>query len=152
MRSILLLLTIVLPIAAQADDCDYSKDLDFTVDASTIETLRMDVGSGSLEVIGDTDSDTVQVRAKACSNSRSRLADIDLTHQVRGPELIIRTEFARRGSFFSWIFSYNSYIDIEVRAPSNLVFDISDSGGSMEISGVQQRQLRMAQAALRYLI
>lgn len=124
------------PLVSFADDCDYSKDYDFAVDASTLESLRMDVGAGSLEINGDSNATEVRVHATACSTSRRKLDEIDLTHRTRGSELLVRTETDRSSSFLSWFSFGYARIDIDVTMPSNLFLDVDDGSGGIEIAGV----------------
>jgi hypothetical protein len=134
----LLLALAIAPEWVFADYCTYSRDHDFAVDAASLETLSMDVGSGSLEVIGNSGSNEVRVIAKACASSSRRLEQIDLTHRVHDSQLFVSTEFERNRSIFGWLNFGNSYgyIDIEVQMPSDLSLEVDDGSGSMEISGI----------------
>ena len=142
-KQLLLAAVLIAPIYGYADDCRYSKDYDFSVDAASLESLRLDVGAGSLSVEGNAASNEVRVVATACANSRKRLDDLDLTHRVRDSDLLVRTERYRSGSFFSWLSFGNtySYINIEVTMPSDLTLDVDDGSGGVEISNVSSLSL-----------
>ncbi len=150
MRKLLLLIAALgSPAWAYADGCRYSKDYDFNVDASAIENLIVDVGSGKLTIIGDDSIDEVQVEARACTNSRSRLNDLDLTHRSRGSDLLLRSEFHESGSLFSWLSIGYAYIDIELTVPSALLVEVDDGSGAINISGVSAVELKDGSGSIR---
>ena len=137
-KHLILAAILLAPIYSYAEDCRYSKDYDFSVDAASLESLRLDVGAGSLSIEGNAGSNEVRVVATACANSSRRLEELDLSHRVRDSDLLVRTERHRSGSFLSWLsFGNNySYIDIEVNMPGHLVLDVDDGSGGIEISNV----------------
>lgn len=137
MRKLVLLgICLTAPVVSIAQDCDYSKDYNFAVDAAALENLRMDVGAGSLIVNGDATSNEVRINARACASSSRRLDELDLTHRVQGSELIVRTELNRRRGFLSWLNLGNSRIDIDVIMPNQLQLQLQDGSGSIEIDGI----------------
>ncbi len=142
-KQLLLAAVLMAPISSYADDCRYSKDYDFSVDAASLESLRLDIGAGKLFIEGNSASNEVRVVATACANSRKRLDELDLNHRVRDSDLLIRTERYRSGSIFSWLSFGNtySYIDIEVTMPNNLALEVDDGSGGVEISNVSSLSL-----------
>lgn len=135
-KLVLLAICLTAPSLSFAQGCAYSKDYDFTVDAAALENLRMDVGSGSLIVNGDATSSEVRIDARACASSSRRLDELDLTHRVQGSELVVRTELNRRRGFLSWLNFGNSRIDIEVTMPNQLLLQLEDGSGSIEVDGI----------------
>lgn len=142
-KQLLLAAILITPIYGYADDCSYSKDYDFSVDAASLESLRLDVGAGKLSIQGNSANNEVRVVATACASSRSRLEDLELTHRTRDDDLLIRTEHYHSGSFSSWFNLGNIYstIDIEVTMPSDLTVDVDDGSGGVEISNVSSVSL-----------
>ena len=142
-KQLLLAIALIVPIYGYADDCRYSKDYDFSVDATSLESLRLDVGAGSLKVTGNPANTEVRVVATACADSSRRLEELDITHRVLDSDLRVRSEQYRNGSIFSWLsFGNNySYIDIEVTMPSDLTLDVDDGSGGVEISNVSSLSL-----------
>lgn len=142
-KQLLLAAILITPIYSYADDCSYSKDYDFSVDAASLESLQLAVGAGKLTVTGNSASNEVRVVATACANTSKRLEELDLTHQVRNSDLLVRTERHRSGSFLSWISLGNnySYIDIEVTMPNDLALDVDDGSGAVEISNISSLSL-----------
>ena len=142
-KQLILAAILLAPVYSYAEDCRYSIDYDFSVDAASLESLRLDVGAGSLSIEGNPASNEVRVVATACANSRERLDDLDLTHRVRDTDLIVRTQQYRSGSVFSWLSFGNtySYIDIEVTMPNDLALEVDDGSGGVEISNVSSLSL-----------
>jgi len=137
-KQLLLAAVLIAPIYGYADDCRYSKDYDFAVDAASLESLRLDVG-----VTGNSASNEVSIVATACANTSKRLEELDLTHRVRNTDLLVRTERHRSGSIFSWLSFGNtySYINIEVTMPNDLALEVDDGSGGVEISNVSTLSL-----------
>lgn len=142
-KQLLLAVVLIAPIYSYADACRYSKDYDFSVDAASLESLRLDVGAGELSIEGDSASNEVRVIATACADSRRRLDDLNLTHSLRDSDLLVRTELNRRGSIFSWPSFGNteSHINIEIMMPADLTLDVDDGSGNIEISNVSSLSL-----------
>jgi len=137
-KQLILAAALIIPLNSHAADCRYSKDYDFAVDADALRELRLNVGSGSLSIEGDSASNEVRVVATACADSNNRLNDLELTHRVRDSDLLIRTEQNNSGNIFSW-FNWGSsyaYIDIEISMPQGLALEVDDGSGAVEIYGV----------------
>ena len=143
-KQLLLAAILIAPFYSHADDCRYSKDYDFSADAASLESLRLDVGAGKLIVTGNSARNEVSVVATACANTSERLEELDLNHRARDSELLVRTERHRSRSFLSWLsFGNNySYINVEVTMPSDLALDVDDGSGSVEISNVSSLSLK----------
>ena len=142
-KRLLLASVLIAPISAYGENCRYSKDYDFAVDAASLQSLQMDVGAGELVITGDSASNEIRVAATACASSMNRLEELDLRHRVRGSELFVRTERYRSGGILSWLsFGSNySHINIEVLMPSDLSLSVDDGSGSVEISNVSKLSL-----------
>jgi hypothetical protein len=113
------------------------------VDAAYLERLQLDVGAGKLIVTGNSASNEVRIVVTACADSSRRLEELDLTHRVLDSDLRVRTQRYRNGGVFSWLSfgNYDSYIDIEVTMPSDLMLDVEDGSGGIEISYVSSLSL-----------
>jgi DUF4097 and DUF4098 domain-containing protein YvlB len=143
-KQLLLAAILIAPFYSHADDCRYSKDYDFSADAASLESLRLDVGAGKLIVTGNSARNEVSVVATACANTSERLEELDLNHRARDSELLVRTERHRSRSFLSWLSFGNNYshINVEVTMPSDLALDVDDGSGSVEISNVSSLSLK----------
>ena len=112
---------------AMADDCRYSRDINFDVALQDLARLTIDVGAGELNVTGTSQSDMISVRAVACADSQNKLDDLDLTQDSRGDRLEITSETGDSdwGSV-NWFGSTYAYIDVNIAIPAGLVIDIED--------------------------
>jgi hypothetical protein len=142
-KQLLLAAALIAPISSYADDCRYSKGYDFAVDAAPLDRLQLDVGAGKLIVTGNSASNEVHIVATACAISIRRLEELDLTHRVLDSDLRVRTQRYRNSGVFSWLGfgNYYSYIDIEVTMPSDLMLDVEDGSGGIEVSHVSSLSL-----------
>lgn len=143
-KQLLLAVVLTAPLSSYADNCSYSKDLSFSVQASALSGLQMDIGAGNLVIEGDSASNEIRVEATACANSSRRLEELQLTHRVHDSELRVRTERHRGRGLLSWLSlgSNYSYIDLEVSMPSTLSLDIEDGSGGIEISNISRLMLK----------
>jgi hypothetical protein len=122
---------------AMADDCRYSRDINFDVAVQGLERLTIDVGAGELNVTGPSQSDMISVRAVACADSQNKLDDLDLTQDSRGDRLEITSETGDSdwGSV-NWFGSTYAYIDVNIAIPAGLVIDIDDGSGDITLRDV----------------
>ena len=143
MKKILLvtLISFISPTLVNADSCNYEKDIEFTIDATSAQNLRVDVGAGELSIRGRANSDEILVTAVACASSRSQLDDMDIGQRSRGSDIEIFTEFERRRHFLSWFGSREARIDIEMLIPEKLALQVDDGSGFVTISGVSALHL-----------
>ncbi len=130
------LITIIAPGLTYAQSCRYQKEIDFTVDAASVQNLQIDVGAGDLSIRGNGNTSEVSVTAVACASSRNRLDGMDLLHRSQGTNIEIFTEIQRRRNFLSLLSFGSAYIDIEMVVPEGLALQVDDGSGSVDITGV----------------
>ncbi len=115
-----------------------SFDKELTQNASSIETLVIDSGSGSLSVIG-ADVDEVSVQATIHSKKYDNLEELkqvfneDMIFSLdqKGSKIILKSIQAKK------IFSNpNIAIDLKVTVPNSLNLNIDDGSGSMNIDNI----------------
>lgn len=122
---------------AMADDCRYSRDINFDVAVQGLERLSIDVGAGELSVTGASQPDMIMVRAMACADSQRRLDDLDLTQDRRGDRLDIASETGDIGWGSVNLFGVSyAYIDVNIAMPPGLVIDIDDGSGDITVRDV----------------
>lgn len=131
------LLAFMISSVAMAEEC---KDIEFTLDADNIRTLALDTGSGYLDITSSPGSIDIEVHARACTDSRRRLDEMDVLYQRRGDNWNVETETgnARGGISLFSLFDFNSHarIEMDVRVPAGLVLDIDDGSGAINVRGV----------------
>jgi DUF4097 and DUF4098 domain-containing protein YvlB len=135
MRSKLLLVTLVILCATIALSFEKVKDL--RLDADGIQKIGIDCGAGSLKVIGQTSSKTIEVTAEIVKKGKD---DKDADEYIRD-NVILRLE--RKGSkavliskFKNKLFSGNRSINLTVNVPKNIDIDVKDSSGEMSIQNI----------------
>ena len=139
MRNLLLCLLpcFLLSSAALAEEC---KDITFNLDSNDIRSLTLDVGAGYLGIIGSTDDNAaIEVNAQACADSRRQLDEMDILYQRRGDTWVVETDIPEQNFNVFSLFrgDYNARIDIDLMIPADLLLDIDDGRGNIDIRNVR---------------
>ena len=122
---------------AMADDCRYSRDINFDVAVQGLERLTIDLGAGELNVTGASQSDMISVRAQACADSQAKLDDLDLTQDRRGDSLDIASETGDSNwGTVNWFGSTYAYIDVNIAIPAGLIIELDDGSGDINLADV----------------
>ena len=137
MKSCILMLVCCLSIGVFAGDFIEKKEL--TLKKSGISEMEIDCGSGYLKITGDPGIDEIQVEAEIYAEDiRDRdkedfvKENIKLYLEKDGRTAVLGSRVNR--SFWS---SKNVQINLDIRVPDNLDFDIDDGSGSIEISRIK---------------
>lgn len=125
-----------LPLAALADDCDFTAERTLEFDAKGLSAFKLDTGAGDLIVEGVPGLAKVEVRGKACASEEKALAGIQLFQQREGDIASVGTKIPDEGFTWSLFSSHYAYMDVRVRMPSGLKLDLRDSSGDLEVSGL----------------
>jgi DUF4097 and DUF4098 domain-containing protein YvlB len=134
MRS-LVFLSLLAPALASANECSFTAERNFDVDAAGLANVAFVLGSSDVVVEGVPGLAKVEVRAKACASDQGWLAGLTVDQQRAGDRLTI-TPHADRASNWSWFGSSYAYIDLRVRVPAKVGVSIKGSSGDAEVSGV----------------
>lgn len=118
---------------------DYEEVRNLELDAAGLQSLRIDAGAGTLEVVGVAGADSVQVKATVAvpesdaEQAKQAIAsDMVLTLVERGSHAVLTSRFES-----GWRLRGDSpVIHLEIRVPASLTLDVADSSGSITISGV----------------
>jgi len=111
--------------------CRYEAERSLTVAASADDVLRLDAGSGSLEVMGVAGLTEVRAMARACASEEDYLDDLRLSSDRRGSEVHIDTHYPEM-SGFGWGNRY-ARLDLRVEVPEAMAAEILDSSGEMRV-------------------
>jgi len=125
-----------LPLAALADDCDFTAERTLDFDAKGLSAFKLDTGAGDLVVEGVPGLAKVEVRGKACASEEKALAGIQLFQQREDTISTVGTKIPDEGHDWSLFGSHYAYMDVRVRMPSGLKLDLRDSSGDLEVSGL----------------
>jgi DUF4097 and DUF4098 domain-containing protein YvlB len=139
MRSFIILAMFTASLANAAWS-DYEEIQELELDGRGIDTLAIDAGAGSMEVIGVSGSDkvmvtaTIQVPNKNDDDAREIIQkDLTLTLEKNGEKAELKSFFDNSG----WMSDESGSVRIEVRVPERMSLDIKDSSGSITIDDVK---------------
>ena len=115
-------------------DCRFEAERTLTSSAASIEELRLQAGSGFLEVVGVEGLGEVRAVARACASHEEFLDDLILTSETSGSTLVMETHHP---DWSGWR-GGNRYarLDLRVEVPAGMAADIMDGSGEMEISNL----------------
>ena len=115
-------------------DCRFEAERSVTSSAGSVQELRLQAGSGSLEVVGVEGLGEVRAVARACASHEEFLDDLQLTTEAEGSTLVMETHYP---DFSGWR-SGNRYarLDLMVEVPAGLAADIKDGSGEIEVTGL----------------
>ncbi len=134
MRRLLLVIGF-LPAFAAANECKFTAQHDFDVDAAGLKTIALALGSSDVTVEGVPGLARIEVRGKACASEQDWLSGLDVGQQRSGDRLTI-TPRQTRGSSWSWFHSSYAYVDLQVRMPASLAVAIDASSGDADVRDV----------------
>lgn len=125
-------------MAGIAGATEFQPDRVLDLDATGLESVKIDSGAGSLEIRGSSESDSIQVQARVwiedhpgniekASEVVNRHVELRLTADGRRAELVAMTRDPGLGYSLP-------HVDLTVSLPSRLDLDIRDRSGFVEIS------------------
>src|SRR5665213_178806 len=140
MRSLVFLAALV-PMFAGANECRFTAQHDFEVDAAGLNTVAFALGSTDVTVEGVPGLAKVEVRGKAWASDQAWLAELTVDQQRSGDRVTI-TPHERHDTNGSWFHSSYAYIKLHVRVPAALAVDIKGSSGDADVSNVASVDVR----------
>src|ERR1700727_2715123 len=108
---------------AFANECAYEEPRNLDIDAAGLHALEAKLGSSDLRAEGDAGMNKIEVRARACSSDKSRLAGLKLDQSRVGDTVTLTTHQADQQMFSTFGSNY-AYIDLEVRMPQSLALRV----------------------------
>ncbi len=134
---ILLLPLVLLPFAAQADDCRYTAERVLDIDAAGLSALHLETSAGDLQVRAEAGLARIEVRGRACHSDEAGLAGIQLREQRTGREASVSVVIPDAGSSSGLFGDHHAYMDVRVRMPDTIRLDLRDSSGDIEVEGLR---------------
>lgn len=117
----------------------YDRDEDKLRDTQTLRLsleqlseFNIDVGAGSLIVIGDDSLDEIVVEAKIYQDKADNNYELSLDRTSSSRARLIADVDGNNG----WLWSNQTWIDLDIRVPASLSLDIDDGSGPMEVEGI----------------
>lgn len=143
-----LLALLVFPSIAQAEDCEFTKTIELTLDLSNTETLAVLAGAGTLKIFGKSGTHEAVITGKACASSEEWLEDS--TIEARTGDLAkIEVELPEIGNSWSIFGDRYAYIDLELNVPEEMKLDVMDSSGSIIMENVGELSLTDSSGSIK---
>jgi hypothetical protein len=113
--------------------CEHERKIEESMRVSG-DSLAIDARAGDLEIVGDTGSDTVTVRARVCASKAewAEKAGVAMSSEGDARVEVIVPETSGMGG---WGNHYLT-VDLVVRVPADLALDVRDSSGDVDMNGV----------------
>jgi len=115
--------------------CDFTVERRVALSASAVRWLRLKAGSGELTVEGREGLERVEAVGVACASDEAYLADLQLTLDRDGDDLVLSAHYPDRSGKNGWRGNDYARIDLTVQVPLDMAVDVEDSSGSMEVRG-----------------
>jgi hypothetical protein len=113
-------------------ECRFEAERSIIAPAGSVEELRLQAGSGSLEVVGVEGLREVRAVGRACASHEDFLGEIQLTSEMAGSTLVMETHYPD----WSGMLGGNRYarLDLRIEVPAGMAADIQDGSGEMTLS------------------
>ena len=130
-------LAVLIPGGARAQDAAYTSPRNAVVSASGARVVEVQAGAGFLHINGRPGSSEVRVSGMAGASSRRLLDEIKLIAERRGDVVFIKVDVPdRNGSFWDLIHGdYRQGLDLTIDVPVTIPLRVSDGSGELKIKG-----------------
>lgn len=120
------------PAFAFADDCRFSAQRDFDVDAAGLAAVEFALGSSDLHVEGVSGLARVEVRGHACASSKDLLDGLAVEQRRAGDRLVVTARVEHAGGLVPG----RAWIDLRVRMPASLAVVSAGSSADVDARGI----------------
>jgi len=143
-----LIILLVLPAGAQAEDCRFEKQIDLKLDVSESEVLTVIAGAGKLVIVGATGLDEVVIKGTACASKQEWLDETVI--EIRDGD-IAKIEVGLPDTDSGWSFLTNryAYLHLELVVPDKLRLDVVDSSGNMTLENVGELSVKDSSGSIK---
>lgn len=121
--------------AWQGAECRFEDTRTVAMDVDGTLALLVLAGSGELEVEGQAGLDRVEAVARACASHEEDLAELRLTLEREGSEVVLSAHYPDDSHRRSWDGNHYARLDLRVRMPLGMAASLKDSSGEMVVSG-----------------
>jgi hypothetical protein len=139
MKSTSILLLMIFA-AANAAASDYEEVRELGLGSRGIDTLRVDNGSGYVEIVGVDGLDEISITATLVledtgAEKAKKIIESDLVRTLdeNSDSVVLTAYFERKGLFN---FGSSGLVNLDIRMPSRMHLDLDDGSGSIKIDGV----------------
>lgn len=130
-----------------AGNCAHTQPRDLDLDAAGVRMLVVTARAGSLDIQGESGLERVVVSGKACAGDAETLGAIRLVERRSGDRLEIAAEMPEIDRGWGW--NSSPTLDIDIRVPSRLALDVTDSSGDTRIRDVSATTVQDSSGDLR---
>lgn len=145
----LLFLAPLVSVASAADNCKFTAQRDFDVDAAGLKTLALQVASTDAHVEGVAGLTKIEVRARACASQQDWLDKLTVEQRRSGDRLVVTPHEEHSGINWSLAGSTYAWVDLRVRVPAALAVDIHSASGDADVRDVAALAFESASGDLR---
>ena len=141
---------LLFPVAAQAEDCKYEKEIESTLDLAGTQSLTVLAKAGRLSINGKSGTDEAVIKGRICASSEEWLDESGVETRTGD---IARIEVVLPDTDGGWSFMGNRYarLDLELAVPAGLPLDVVDSSGSMTIESVGSLSVKDSSGSIKIL-
>ena len=125
--------------------CAFEAERRVTLGASASQWLRLRAGSGELSVEGREGLGRVQAVGRACASDEASLAELLLTLEEDGGDLVLSAHYPARSARGGWGGGDYARLDLVVEVPLGMAVDLEDSSGSLQVR--RTGELRVADSS-----
>lgn len=128
-------------MGAQADSCEFQKEIDESLDLSGSDSLSIAAAAGELDIRGTSGSDQARIRGRVCVSEEQWLDQSNVSMRSgRNAEIGVVLPDIDGG--FSVFGSRYAYIDLEIDVPDTIALNVRDSSGDLDIQNVASLELQ----------
>jgi DUF4097 and DUF4098 domain-containing protein YvlB len=124
-----------LPALAAASECRFTAERNFDVDAAGLRTLAFNLGSSDVIVEGVPGLARVEVRGRACASDEAWLDQLTVDQKRSGDRVDV-TPHDGHDLHADWFGSSYAYVDLRVRAPTQLAVAIRSQSGDASVENM----------------
>lgn len=132
---------------ALAGGCDYSRDIERTVEIGSVNLIEVEAGAGYLKIKGESGRKDVLIEARLCSSDEDMLEKMDVVADLSSDSAHFETKYPNQSQ---WGNSWSSAsIDLTMTVPADLAMDVEDSSGEARVDNVASLKMTDSSGELR---
>ena len=137
------LVLLVVAGGAGAEPCHYSAPRNVDLDATTLKSLLLNLGSTDAHVRGVAGLSKIEVHGTACSSNPKWLDDLRIDTSRTGSEAAVTVRTGNHENTFNLIgFSRYAYIKLSVDVPAQLAVAIDSRSGDVTAEALESLDFR----------
>jgi hypothetical protein len=154
MRTVISLLAgfalLVVTGVAGAEPCHYSAPRNVDLDAATLQSLLLNLGSTDVDVRGVAGLTKVEVRGTACASNPQWLDDLKIDTSRSGSQATVTPRTGDHEDYFGpFGFSRYAYLRLSVSVPPQLAVAVHSASGDVVARSLASLDLRSASGDLK---